>query len=274
MIRKNKIKNLINSVLFGNNLWVLKRFPDNSIGSMVTDCPYGISFMNKKWDLEIPSIEQWKECFRVLKPGSHILVFVGTKKNHRIVCNIEDAGFEILTHIPWIHAQGVPKNYDISKEIYMSKKFTNKSNDKYKGLGTALSPCCELILFARKPISEKNIIENIFKWGVGGINIDISCIPGRKNVVINSHSGYDSFSLNESTKGKWSGNKKETKKGLFPKNVIFDQFMADELDSQSGEKVSGSISKKHKQGDIYGYKYNIVFGEPYVKNNKSEKSNL
>ncbi len=90
--------------LYNNDcLKILKTFSENSIDSIITDPPYGIKFMNKKWDYNIPSIEIWKECLRVLKPGGHILVACGTKTQHRMACNIEDAGFEIRDLIAWIY---------------------------------------------------------------------------------------------------------------------------------------------------------------------------
>lgn len=73
--------------------------------------------MNKKWDYEIPSVEIWKECLRVLKPGGHMLVACGTRTQHRMVCNIEDAGFEVRDVISWVYGQGFPKSLDINKQI-------------------------------------------------------------------------------------------------------------------------------------------------------------
>ncbi len=87
----------------GDCLDVLKGLADNSIDSVVTDPPYGLSFMNKHWDYDVPSIEIWREVLRVLKPGGHLLSFGGTRTYHRMVVNIEDAGFEIRDQIQWIY---------------------------------------------------------------------------------------------------------------------------------------------------------------------------
>lgn len=87
----------------GNCLEVLKDFEDNSIDSIVTDPPYGLSFMGKKWDYDVPSTEIWKECLRVLKPGGHLLAFAGTRTQHRMAVNIENAGFEIRDMIAWVY---------------------------------------------------------------------------------------------------------------------------------------------------------------------------
>lgn len=104
-------------LLQGNCLEQLKKLEDNSIDSIVTDPPYGLSFMGKKWDYDVPSTEIWKECLRVLKPGGHLLSFGGTRTYHRLVVNIEDAGFEIRDCIQWLYGSGFPKSTDVSKRI-------------------------------------------------------------------------------------------------------------------------------------------------------------
>lgn len=81
----------------------LKKLPDNSVDSIVTDPPYGINFMGKKWDYDVPKTEIWKECLRVLKPGGHLLAFAGTRTQHRMAVNIEDAGFEIRDMLAWVY---------------------------------------------------------------------------------------------------------------------------------------------------------------------------
>jgi DNA modification methylase len=96
---------------------VLREMPDNSVDSIVTDPPYGISFMAKKWDYDVPSVKVWKEALRVLKPGGHALIACGTRTQHRMVCNIEDAGFEIRDVVSWIYGSGFPKSLNISKAI-------------------------------------------------------------------------------------------------------------------------------------------------------------
>ena len=105
------------TIYHGDSLEVLKSFPDNSIDSVVTDPPYGLAFMGKKWDYDVPSIELWKEVLRVLKPGGHALIACGTRTQHRMVCNIEDAGFEIRDVISWVYGSGFPKSLNIGKAI-------------------------------------------------------------------------------------------------------------------------------------------------------------
>lgn len=189
-----------------DNREALKELPDNSVDSVVTDPPYGLSFMNKKWDYDVPSVEFWKEVYRVLKPGGHILSFGGTRTYHRLVVNIEDAGFEIRDQIQWIYGSGFPKSLNIGKaidkiegnereivgdnpnnrptsmkgvdtnipsgwKIYECDKIT-KGSSEYEGWGTGLKPANEPIVLARKPLSEKSIAENVLRWRTGGLNID------------------------------------------------------------------------------------------------------
>lgn len=104
-------------ILHGNNIDLLKTLPDNSVDSIVTDPPYGLSFMNKKWDYDVPSVELWQEVYRVLKHGGHILSFGGTRTYHRMVVNIEDAGFEIRDQIMWLYGSGFPKSHNVGKSV-------------------------------------------------------------------------------------------------------------------------------------------------------------
>ena len=101
----------------GDCLEVLRSMPDCSVDSIVTDPPYGLSFMGKKWDYDVPSVDVWVECLRVLKPGGHLLAFAGTRTQHRMAVRIEDAGFEIRDMIAWVYGSGFPKSLDVSKAI-------------------------------------------------------------------------------------------------------------------------------------------------------------
>ncbi len=104
-------------ILTGKCEEVLKDFPDNSVDSIVTDPPYGLSFMGKKWDYQVPSVAQWAEILRVLKPGGHVLSFGGTRTYHRMVVNMEDAGFEIRDQVMWIYGSGFPKSMNVALAI-------------------------------------------------------------------------------------------------------------------------------------------------------------
>lgn len=100
-----------------NCLNILKELEENSVDSIVTDPPYGISFMGQRWDYDVPSVNIWKECLRVLKPGGHLLSFSGSRTYHRMALNIEDAGFEIRDQIMWVYGSGFPKSLNVGKAI-------------------------------------------------------------------------------------------------------------------------------------------------------------
>jgi DNA modification methylase len=106
-------------VFAGDCREVLKGLPDNSVDSIVTDPPYELGFMGKKWDSSgiAYDVTVWAECLRVLKPGGHILAFGGSRTWHRLAVAVEDAGFEIRDNIAWIYGSGFPKSLDVSKAI-------------------------------------------------------------------------------------------------------------------------------------------------------------
>lgn len=189
---------------------VLLSFPDNSIDAVVTDPPYGLSFMGKRWDYDVPSIDVWVQCLRVLKPGGHLLAFAGTRTQHRMAVRIEDAGFEIRDMIAWVYGSGFPKSMDVSKAIDKSagverevvgEKYsgigrvcrsggeivggTSNEDAKYipvtvpatdtakqwEGWGTALKPALEPITMARKPLPG-TVADNVTTHGTGALNIN------------------------------------------------------------------------------------------------------
>jgi DNA modification methylase len=194
---------LKNKILCGDSLEVLKDFEDNYFDSVVTDPPYGLAFMGKKWDYDVPQVELWKEVYRVLKPGGHILSFAGSRTYHRMAVNIEDAGFEIRDMLGWLYGSGFPKSHNIGKAVdklqgnereHLGKKIKKagditggnfkkggnykdkeinitKGNSQWEGWGTALKPAHEPIVMARKPFNT-SVAENVLTHGTGGINID------------------------------------------------------------------------------------------------------
>ena len=130
----------------GDCLEVLRTLADNSVDSVVTDPPYGLSFMGKKWDYDVPSVEVWAECLRVLKPGGHLLAFAGTRTQHRMAVRIEDAGFEIRDMIAWVYGSGFPKSLNVAKAIG-----DEDAARQWQGWGTALKPALETVTLASKP---------------------------------------------------------------------------------------------------------------------------
>jgi site-specific DNA-methyltransferase (adenine-specific) len=193
----------------GDCLEVLRTIPDNSIDAVVTDPPYGLSFMGKKWDYDVPSEDIWRECLRVLKPGGHLLAFAGTRTQHRMAVRIEDAGFEIRDMIAWVYGSGFPKSHNLK--------------DQWQGWGTALKPALEPITVARKPLTG-TVAANVLEWGTGGINVDgcrvgyqnaadkKTSVPGGKTL---KHSGWNSSSSLIETRP-------PNDLGRFPANLIHD----------------------------------------------------
>jgi DNA modification methylase len=106
-------------VFLGDCRDVLRTLPDNSVDSIVTDPPYELGFMGKKWDSSgiAYDVTVWQECLRVLKPGGHVLAFGGSRTWHRLAVAVEDAGFEIRDSIAWLSNKTFPKSLDISKAI-------------------------------------------------------------------------------------------------------------------------------------------------------------
>jgi site-specific DNA-methyltransferase (adenine-specific) len=236
-------------ILHGDCLDVLKTLPDNSIDSVVTDPPYGLSFMGKKWDYDVPSVEIWAECLRVLKPGGYLLAFAGTRTQHRMAVRIEDAGFEIRDMIAWVYGSGFPKSHDVSKAIdkaagalgtqasgfnaaggkenygKQDKSFrsdygyqftaTTPEAQQWAGWGTALKPALEPITVARKPLIG-TVAENVLAHGTGGINVD-GCRVGNEVVVTTNGKGFKG-----SFEGGENNNGGATREGRWPANLIHD----------------------------------------------------
>ena len=193
----------------GNCLDILRTMPDASVDAVVTDPPYGLSFMGKRWDYDVPSVEIWEQCLRVLKPGGYLLAFAGTRTQHRMAVRIEDAGFEIRDMIAWMYGSGFPKSHNLQ--------------DDRQGWGTALKPAMEPITMARKPF-KGTVADNVQAYGTGAINID-GCRIGKSKAKPASPaktSGYkpgalpDDIPRNVNTSG-WN-----TNIGRWPANVLHD----------------------------------------------------
>jgi site-specific DNA-methyltransferase (adenine-specific) len=199
-------------IINGNNIDVLKTFPNNYFDSIVTDPPYGINFLGKEWDNNVGTLETYKECLRVLKPGGHILAFSAARTYHHLAMVIEEAGFEIRDQIMWIYATGFPKSNDIGK---------NNNLPEWQGWGTQLKPAHEPICMARKPL-EDSVYKNVQNYGTGAINIDacrVPCEPRTIPVYSNDDKTDNTmFGLNS----KVQHERVETTTGRFPANIIHD----------------------------------------------------
>lgn len=151
----------------GDCLEVMRTLPDNSVDSVVTDPPYGLSFMGKHWDYDVPSVEIWAECLRVLKPGGYLLSFGGTRTYHRLATRIEDAGFTLHPLMAWLFGSGFPKATRLGVDGLEGWRYGLQS----------LKPALEPICFGQKPFSEKTGAANVKRWGTGAVNIDGCRIP-------------------------------------------------------------------------------------------------
>lgn len=231
-------------VISGNNIETLKNYPDNYFDSIVTDPPYGLGkepnaeemlrawvdtgylevsgsgFMGKDWDSFVPQPIFWKEIFRVLKHGGHVVSFFGTRTYDWGCMAIRLGGFEIRDCIQWVYGSGFPKSHNIGKAVdkiqgnerevigtskangikaitksrveqgyrknltianTRDERTLDKGNSDWEGWGSAIKPANEPIVLARKPLEKGlSIAQNVLKWGTGGINIDVSRI-GNEN---------------------------------------------------------------------------------------------
>jgi DNA modification methylase len=242
------------NLLHGDCLEQMKTLEDNSVDSIVSDPPYGISFMAKKWDYDVPSVEVWKEAMRVLKPGGHALIACGTRTQHRMVVNIEDAGFEIRDVISWIYGSGFPKSLNIHK----------KDERCPEGWGTALKPSSEFFTLCRKPLSEKTIAANVLKWGTGGINIDACRVGTEEKLVRPEVQRFDNQAYG---KGLGAGTQDEPQ-GRFPANLIHDGSQEVlELFPESGDKsparffYCAKASKKDRDEGLEGFEGHDTYSE-------------
>ena len=147
-------------LLHGDCLEVLKELPDNSVDSVVADPPYGLAFMGKKWDYDVPGVDIWQECLRVLKPGGHLLSFAGSRTYHRMTVAIEDAGFEIRDQIMWVYGSGWPKSMDVSKAI-----------DKAAGAEREVGPVDPVR--AARLVNQRGSYETDAGWSAGGRKVTI-----------------------------------------------------------------------------------------------------
>jgi hypothetical protein len=209
-------------LLCGDSAFLLQLLPSGSVDAIVTDPPYGLSFMGKRWDYDVPSEEIWRECLRVLKPGGHLLAFAGTRTQHRMAVRIEDAGFEIRDMIAWVYGSGFPKSLDVSKAIDKAAGATpidtgipsarhnshsrgsensvgfqggvpnitapaTEAARQWQGWGTALKPALEPITVARKPLAG-TVAANVLEHGTGALNVD-GCRVGDEQTVTQAKKG-------------------------------------------------------------------------------------
>ena len=257
---------------------------DSSVDSIVTDPPYHLTqvssgghartnnpemphgrhrigdkgFMGKVWDGGdiAQRVEMWAECLRVLKPGGHVLAFSSSRTYHRMVCAIEDAGFEIRDQIMWIYGSGFPKSRNL--------------DGAHAGWGTALKPAHEPICVARKPLIG-TVAANVLVHGTGAINIDGCRIPTDDALRAGAGGTWDKMHEGEGRNGEASAKRTYEERGgtnfamqpgprgghamgRWPANVIHDG--SDEVLAAFPD-AKGQIAQARNDGDR---QENAVFG--------------
>jgi site-specific DNA-methyltransferase (adenine-specific) len=266
-----------------DNIIALKSLPANSVDSVVTDPPYGLSqhsaddvanalkawvggkeylvrkkgFMGKTWDSFVPGPELWKEVYRVLKPGGHILCFAGSRTDDLMGISLRLAGFEVRDKIMWLYGSGFPKSRNIGKdmdtiagvqreivgtikapgmaatnveqgaqgrETYTFDKLGGPVSDnakRWEGWGTALKPAFEPIIVARKPL-EGTIAANVLKHGVGGINIDGCRVGSEERTYTPKGTNANASMIRVPEHRLDSAGDEVTVQGRFPANIMHD----------------------------------------------------
>jgi site-specific DNA-methyltransferase (adenine-specific) len=288
-------------MIHGDSLEMLKSLDADSVDAAVTDPPYGLKFMGKKWDHNVPSVELWREIFRVLKPGGHLLSFGGTRTYHRMVVNIEDAGFEIRDQIQWLYGSGFPKSHNISKAIDKAagakgkrgpmkrggERLARLEDGKRDGEGkwgdesgrspyTTLPETPEAKQWdgwgtALKPANEPiclarkpfkgTVAANVLKHGTGALNIDGCRVEGEKGVPASLS--------NEGLHGFKTGGdmaRKAIQNGRWPANVIHDgseEVLACFGDAESAARFfyCAKPSKKERNAGCEGLDKREVYTE-------------
>jgi DNA modification methylase len=311
----------------GDMAAVLAGLPECSVDSVVCDPPYHLTsivkrfggkgaaaakhgtdgafarasrgFMGQTWDGGDVAfrVETWAAVLRVLKPGGHLVAFSGTRTYHRMVCAIEDTGFEVRDQLAWLYGTGFPKSHDVAKgiaklkgaerrvvaeraqrcnfdpnslggggfkrgTIVVSEPATSEAAT-WDGWGTALKPAHEPVVLARKPLSEGSVAANVLKWGTGAINVDgcrveTEASPVSARLTKGRGLGYGG---GDGERGAWDGSA-----GRFPANVIHDgsdEVMAAFPESDrapTGERVI--TSKAHVSVANGANRDRMTFGPP------------
>jgi site-specific DNA-methyltransferase (adenine-specific) len=279
---------MTHTIHLGDCLDVLRTMPDCSVDAVVTDPPYGLAFMGKRWDYDVPSVEVWAECLRVLKPGGHLLAFAGTRTQHRMAVRIEDAGFEIRDMIAWVYGSGFPKSLDVSKAIdkaagaerEVKKRHVQSATRpdehagasahitmpnswditapatpearQWAGWGTALKPALEPITMARKPLAG-TVAGNVLEHGTGALNVDGCRIAAEARSFSGTPNRHGGQLAGGGERGEMRPDWHETR-GRWPANLIHDGSdevvgLFPETTSGGGENAGANMRKGLRGND-------------------------
>lgn len=264
--------------------------PSDSIDAIVTDAPYELGFMGKRWDSSgiAFDVTVWREALRVAKPGSHLVAFGGTRTFHRMACAIEDAGWDIRDCLCWMYGSGFPKSLNVSKAIDAALGAA-RAPDEYSGpngkngvyganmgggitlsrsdpctaaaaaaaagFGTALKPAFEPVVLARKPLNG-TVAANFMRHGTGALNIDGCRIEGPKDVptTVSSRALAD-LGVGWGFRPTRDASGCDPNVGRWPANVVMDEEAAAVLDAEAGDRpgmTGGGLHSPDYAGGIFG----------------------
>ena len=271
----------INTILQGDSFERIKEIPENSVDLLVTDPPYGYSFMGKSWDKALPSVDIWKECLRVLKPGAFAFIMSAPRSDvlSRMIVRIEDAGFRVnFSPIYWTYASGFPKAMNIGKMVdkRMGKERTRSKNNNKINLsnigpagykeeaiseeaiseeakllngsygGFQPKPAVEVIIVAMKPLSEKTFVDQALKNGKGVTWFDDGRIPITDNADLARENLLDNGNFGIGNNNNNAQQRKENglpPVGRFPANLL----VSDDVLNDGRIRVTGGGDKGNKQ---------------------------
>lgn len=289
---------------------VLAALPPDSIDACVTDPPYGLSaepdmaevlrhwlagddyqhrgggFMGRTWDSFVPGPAVWREVYRVLKPGGHVLAFSGTRTSDMQTTALRLAGFEIRDCLVWLYGSGFPKSLDVSKAIDRAAGAEREVVGEYRvscgtgdafgkavgdrggattipitapatpaaaqwqGWGTALKPGHEPIVVARKPLAERTVAAQVLATGTGAINVDgcrIACNDKTRFPVGYKRGFGDTYAGDEYSR-RMGRTEDGSPNARWPANVVLDEEAARLLDETVGERPSGNRAQGGRTG--------------------------
>lgn len=241
---------MIRRVLAGDCLTILKTFEADSVDSIITDPPAGISFMGKSWDSDKGGRDEWvkwmaevmSECLRVLKPGGHALVWAIPRTSHWTATAVENAGLEVRDVVTHLFGSGFPKSLNIEKA----------TDGAVKGQGTALKPAAEFWILARKPLSEKTVAKNVLKWGTGGLNIDGSRIEGKPRAT----HGDKNIRTQDNLNGRYGGGmplgEYPVAAGRFPANLVLSGDIPEMLGDVARFFYCAKVSPSERNAGLEG----------------------
>ena len=209
----------------GDCLDVMAALPEAIAAAVITDPPYGLSFMGKAWDHAVPGAPFWEAALRVAKPGAHLVAFGGTRTYHRLTCAIEDAGWEIRDCIMWLYGTGFPKSHNGAHG------------------GTALKPGWEPVIVARKKL-DGTVAESFAKWGTGGVDVDAGRVAGPPSTGGATRATALGVMNDDGWNPKPGAIDRTMASGRWPANVILDEEAGAMLDEQSGKMKPGEMPAK------------------------------